>query len=213
VYFKHKMERKEALNKLKNYVYLLPEGSKLKRYETPGEEKFKDLFFSYFRDGEEHKGFKKIRCTDRTCVDVDYTTTKELRLLAIPYKTVFYEDITQEDEELGEIMKTLSDGNKSVIATINHLILQETFNNDKENPDYILAPFLCTLGFDGWIRVINNTGDENQEIVSWIKKTSHETHDMDEVMICDALTKNKVAIVKEVILDPYQIQMKNLQIR
>lgn len=207
------MEQKEALNKLNNYVYLLPEGSKLKRYETPGGEKFKDLFFSYFRDGKEHEGFKKSRCENRTCVDVDYKTTKELRLLAIPYKTVSYQDATQEDEELGEIMKILSDGNKRVIAAIDELILQETFNNDKENPDYILAPFLCTLEFDGWIRVINNTEDENQGIVSWIKKTSDKTHYMDEVMICDALTKNKVAIVKEVILDPFQIQMKNLQIR
>lgn len=210
-YSDSKMNSKEALKKLKNYVYLLPKDSKLKRYETPEEEKFKDLFFSYFRDGKEHKGFKDLRCTDRTCIDVDYKTTKELRLLAIPYKTVSYDDATQEDKELGKIMEILSDENKRVIAAIEHLILQKPFNNDKENPDYILAPFLCTLGFDGWIRVIYNTEEEG--IVSWIKNTSNHTDDMDEVMICDALTENKVSIVKEVRLDPYEIQMKNIKLR
>lgn len=49
------------------------------------------------------------------------------------------------------------------------------------NPDFRLLKLICDNGYDGWIRVVNNT--EDNDIVKWVVDSS------DEVALCDATTK------------------------
>lgn len=116
------------------------------------------------------------------------TPTRTLHLLAIPYKTVMMDhDVTAEDKELAAILKEHArDDQKSAI---DHLILQKS-SSYIGNPDFALRDVVCKVGYDGFIRVVENT--ESEYISSFIKNSGDQTHSHDEVMICDADTKLKI---------------------
>jgi len=175
------------MESLNEWIYELPTGTELERYEKPNQRLTQDKFYSFFRKGGIENPWGKKRCING-CTFKVLKTTRPLRLLAIPYKNVTYEEEeTAQDLRLAKILKEIDVDDKCYQDAINHLIeLNEVTRDECRNPDWNLFLPLCKAGIDGWIRVINNTETEN--IVAWLKSPEgiDATDAMDEVAICNA---------------------------
>ena len=176
---------------LKRWEYDIPQGTLLERYETLETKIDEHKFFSYFRK-KGHKSPWGARCQPiNPCEHIKCKTTKPLRLIAMPYKTVNYiNETTKEDKELALILSKLAsrilqgEEKNCTLKSIDILINQGDESSCLGNNDYRLLNLLCKTKYDGFIRVVNNTDEEN--IVEHIKKSKEDTHDYDEIAICKA---------------------------
>lgn len=213
------------------WIYILPKDSVLEHFKNKRSSvKNAEQFFCYFRNPESIEcPWGKTRCflpnnphalsETVACKYIKYRTIKDLKLLAIPYKVVLSEDITQQDINLAKYLLSLTKNNCYRIAILKIILNDDSdainqvknliddpdfdYNYDycKEtgtlNHDYNLYRFMCELkqngwDFDGWIRVIYNTETEN--IVEHIKNTPELTHEMDEVTLCNPI-EDKLVII------------------
>lgn len=215
-----------TLNKsvLNEWIYILPKDSVLEHFKNKRSSvENAEQFFCYFRNPESIEcPWGKTRCLlpgnpnalseTVACKHIKYKTIKDLKLLAIPYKVVLNEDITQQDINLAKyllsltkdncyriaILKIILNDDSKGINQVKHLIDDPDFNYNYDycketktlNHDYNLYRFMCELkqngwDFDGWIRVIYNTETEN--IVDHIRNTPELTHEMDEVSLCNPI--------------------------
>lgn len=208
---------------LNDWIYILPEGSVVEHFKNKRSSvKNAEQFFCYFRNPDAIEcPWGKTRCVPDSpnalsetvaCKHVKYKTIKDLKLLAIPYKVVLNEELTQQDINLAKyllsltkkncyriaIIKIILNDDIEAINQIKYLIDDPNFNYNYDycketgtlNHDYNLYRFICELkqngwDFDGWIRVIYNSKTEN--IVDHIISTPELTHEMDEVALCNPL--------------------------
>jgi len=173
----------------KSTVLYRIEGNILKGADNP-------KFYAYFRDQSActKTHWASTRCeSNGYCKLIAARPKRDINLLIVPYKTVSFDYVDENDLELGAKLMQLargvytegSDDLKCTIRSINNLILQtaNTYvcKDPKDiNPDYALIRLLCRAGIDGWIRTAN--GDPY----------TSPTHCLDEVAICDPDTKLKI---------------------
>jgi hypothetical protein len=179
---------------MKRWEYKLPARSTLTRYETDETRGDQHKFYSYLRKPEKLNSPWGKRCQPESCTFIESETTKDLLLIALPYKTVLWvDDATDEDRELANHLLQLhnslygedSANSKCTEDAISNLILMVGSGNCGGNDDWRLADLLCAANYDGFIRVINNT--EEESIVRHIRETGDtQTHAYDEVMLCNA---------------------------
>ena len=173
----------------KDTVLYRIEGSILKGADNP-------KFYAYFRDpsacAKTH--WASTRCEPNGyCKLIAACPKRDINLLIVPYKTVSFDYVDENDNKLGAKLKRLaryvynkgSDDLKCAMFSINTLILQtKTKYKCKDpkdiNPDYGLIRLLCRAGIDGWIRTAD--GDPYTSLTTCL----------DEVAICDPDTKLKI---------------------
>lgn len=175
------------------WVVHLTTKDRLYRFETEASSKDKHKFFAYYRNKkinpwEVAEGAWGGRCRDKNCGFKVVYPRQKLRLIAIPYKTVMMEhEVTNEDEELAALLlKAEPTPTEHQRNAINHLILQHDAALGR-NLDYDLIDRICALGYDGFIRVMENT--EEESIVKHIQTSADTTHPGDEVALCNADAK------------------------
>ena len=166
---------------LDRWAFDIPAGTVLERFETQDTRHDKHKFFSYFRKTMESPWGS--RCNDDDCEFIKVKTTKDLKLIAIPYKTITWDhDVTDEDTELARRLKSLT-ADACTLEAIDGLIRMESAGCEGSS-DWRLVDLLCDAGYDGFVRVVENTEGDN--IVDHILQSADDTSAYDEVALCNA---------------------------